>query len=554
MRFVERVAKLPRLGVGISTEFGACQKGIHAVRLRDQHQEVVDFLEIGADLSRGLDVDAREWVSRGWPTTYHFLDVNLEEPEDIDEDWVEQTKQAAHAMGAAWLCGDAGLWHIGPRDRGHGTLLPPILCEESASAMASAVRALRERTGFEVLPENPPAHVLVGDLHLLEYYARVAELADCGLLLDLSHLAIVQCALGLPPTAGLDAFPVERVVEMHIAGGRRFVSGSAALIDDDHGPHVVDEVWELLEAVIPRATSLRAVVVECERNAVHEILPLMRRVRQAVSRAPGWAAPPVEPPAPRAVCLPSRPEIDHRRLQRTLFRMLLDPAFASTVREQGSEPWLARLDPCRLAADPGDRRQKQLLGNVALEFVNVVSTAPALPGGFLEGFLCSGEFHEAIAQDGPLPLAFARYAARVLPDGPWRALLALETAMAELRRSDAPRGDAPAGCWALAPSARVIELPQGTVAAAEALAQGQPCEAPGPGAERVLLAGSGPPCPDRPLKVEPLPDAIAELLAAMPCGQRELSAFAIRHEAELDEVLSLVEDLARDGVLVRSGG
>jgi uncharacterized protein (UPF0276 family) len=546
VRFVERVAALPRLGIGISTEFGASRTGVHPVRLREQHPGVVDFLEIGADLARGLDQDAQEWVRRGWPTTYHFLDVNLEEPEDLDEAWVRSTERAARAANAAWMCGDAGLWHIGPRDRGHGTLLPPILCASSAHAMARSVRELRERTGFEVLPENPPAHVLVGDLHPLEYYGSVAERADCGLLLDLSHLAIVQVALGLPLQTCLELFPVERVVEMHVAGGARFRSGPWELVDDEHGPEVLDEVWALLELVLPRATALRAVVVECERNRVEEILPLMARVREAVRRAPGWEGAPALPPVP-----PALPEdhIDHRRLQRTLFRMLLDPAFARRqLGEDSAHPWLSQLHPDRLAADPQGRRAGQLLGNVALEFVHTVAMAPP----FLEGFVQSAEFHEAIERDLPLPLAFARHARRVLPRGPWSALLSLETAMAELRRADGPSAPAPAGTVRLAPAARLLQLPSGTVAAAEALAAGRAPGRIGPESEFVALVGEGSPSPERSVRVEVLPDAIAELLRSLPADQARLAAFAARHEAELSEVLSLVDELARDGVLISS--
>lgn len=544
MRFVERVARLPHLGVGISTEFGAAAHGIHPVYLREQHPQIIDFLEIGADLERGIDDATRAWVARGWPTTWHFLDVNLEQPEDLDDAWVRGTTEAALSVGAAWLCGDAGLWHIGPRDRGHGTLLPPIFCGASAREMADAVVSLRERTGLEVLPENPPAHVLVGDLHPLAYYGQVAELSDGGLLLDLSHLAIAQQALGLAPTALLDEFPIERVVELHVAGGRRFVSGRRTFIDDDHGPEVVDEVWALLEAVLSRASALRAVVVECERNTIEEVLPLFRRVRAAVtaSRCESSAPPTLFGP-------PDEIPVDHRSLQRTLFQMLLDPAFARSL-PPGTHPWLTKLDPDALSADPGGRRAGQLLGNVALEFVHTVATAPP----FLEGFPSSSEFREAIACDGALPLAFARYAARILPTGPWRALLSLEAAMAELRRKPTTRESATAGVVRVASTVSMLELPSGTLAAADALAQGLPPTPIHKGIERVILCTSGDPSPTRDIRVELLPDAVAELVWSFPAGLAELEAFAIRHDADLDDVLALVEDLTRDGVLLPLSG
>jgi uncharacterized protein len=283
--FAERVAALPRLGVGISTEFGAARTGLDVLRLRDLHPELVSFLEVGCDLARGADLDARRWVHAGWPTTYHFLDVNLEEPEDLDPDWVRDATALARELGAAWMCGDAGLWHVGPRDRGHGTLMPPVLEEGSARALARSVRALREASGFEVLPENPPAHAWLGRMRLGDYFTLLAEEADCGILLDVAHLAIHQRALGLKPLDGLERFPLARVVEVHVAGGTPFESGGRTFVDDDHGTAVLPETWELLEAVLARATHLRALVVECERNPLADVVPLFERAARLVEAA-----------------------------------------------------------------------------------------------------------------------------------------------------------------------------------------------------------------------------------------------------------------------------
>ncbi|MEQ1504460.1 MAG: hypothetical protein ABMB14_19630, partial [Myxococcota bacterium] len=148
MSFADRVARLPRLGLGLSTEHGAGASGLDPVALRDRRPDLVAFLELGADVARGLDADADAWIARGWPTTYHFLDLNLEEPEDLDPDWLAATVALARRSRAAWLCGDAGLWHVGPRDRGHGTLLPPILCAARVRTLADAVVALREASGL----------------------------------------------------------------------------------------------------------------------------------------------------------------------------------------------------------------------------------------------------------------------------------------------------------------------------------------------------------------------------------------------------------------------
>src|SRR5215470_311388 len=202
--FAARAAALPRLGLGVSTEFGASASGLDPLALRRARPELCEFLEIGVDLERGVDATARAWCAEGWPTTYHLLDGNLEERESLTAEWIGEVAGLARELGAAWLCGDAGLWHLGPRDRGHGLLAPPILCVDSALAMAENVRRMRECLSLEVLPENPPAHVYLGELHLLDYFARVADGADSGLLLDVAHLAIYQRVTGHRPLDGLD--------------------------------------------------------------------------------------------------------------------------------------------------------------------------------------------------------------------------------------------------------------------------------------------------------------------------------------------------------------
>jgi uncharacterized protein (UPF0276 family) len=273
--------RLPRLGVGISAEPGSAQHGIDALALAGEHPGLVHFLEYGTDVERGLDDHVGRWAAAGHPTTYHFLDLNLEEPDDVDPAWLAVTAETARAIGAAWLCGDAGLWHFGPRDRGHQLLLPPILTRDSAYAVADSIQHVQQATGFVVLPENPPGTFYLGDLHILDYFALVSERSGCGLLLDCAHLAIFQRLAGHAPTDGLDGFPLERVIELHVAGGTEVSVDGLALVDDAHGPEPLADTWAILERVLPRAAGLRALVYECEKNAVADVISNFRRLNAA---------------------------------------------------------------------------------------------------------------------------------------------------------------------------------------------------------------------------------------------------------------------------------
>ena len=293
MRFDERVKALPHLGLGISTEYGAGEAtgALDVLALRDAHPEYARFLEIGVETAKGLDRHAEAWVARGLPTTYHYLDVNLDEPEDFDDEWLDEVRAVAAVIGPAWLCGDAGMWHLGKRERGHMLLLPPILTPDAADAMAEGIVRLREATGFEVLPENPPGQVYLGDLHLLDFFARVLERADTGMLLDCAHLGIYQRLAGHAPCTGLDAFPRERIVELHVAGGSERRHEGFVWIEDDHTPAVLADTWTVVEAVVPRTPELRAVVFECERNPMAECLAGFARLDELLARAaPRFAA------------------------------------------------------------------------------------------------------------------------------------------------------------------------------------------------------------------------------------------------------------------------
>jgi uncharacterized protein len=285
--FLDRVSALPRLGMGISTEYGARRHGgaLDPRRLRAEHPELARFLEVGVEIASGLDDDARAWVADGGATTYHFLDVNLDEPEDLDPRWLAAVRETVATLRPAWLCGDAGLWHFGARDRGHMLLLPPVLVPESVGPMAEGLRALREATGLEVLPENPPGAVFVGPMHVLEFFAALAEAADTGLLLDCAHLAMFQRARGLPWDAAFEGFAWDRVIELHVAGGSERAVEGLAFVEDDHGAHVLPDTWAIFEEALRRATNLRAVVVECERNPIPAVLPLLQRVSASWGRA-----------------------------------------------------------------------------------------------------------------------------------------------------------------------------------------------------------------------------------------------------------------------------
>ena len=255
--------------------------------------------------------------------------------------------------------------------------------------------------------------------------------------------------------------------------------------------------------------------------------------------------------------------IDHRLLQRTLFRAQMDPAFAAEVRAS-TDPRLALLraaSSAGITADPRGTRRLQVLGNATLEYRLCLASCDD-PRGRLEAFASSPEFHAAIEQDQPLPHAAGSYLQRVFAEQPWPAALAkLEAQLARLRRApDGPQP--PAGCWQRSHRACVVRLPAGTLAYAAAIQQalhaGQPCPAAPapPSGETEALLLHAPPSTHRWKLADAIPEEVNEAVAALferageALDEAALEAFAAAYGARAEDLLPLMHDYARDGALV----
>lgn len=141
-----------------------------------------------------------------------------------------------------------------------GFFLPPRQTSEGADALAATVRRFAARmpvpfafeTGVNYL--RPRADELPDG----EFIAAVAERADCGILLDLHNIWTNERNGRQPVSEFLAAIPLERVVELHVAGG--FELDGYWL--DAHSGLCPPPVMQLLREALPRLPNVRAVIFE----------------------------------------------------------------------------------------------------------------------------------------------------------------------------------------------------------------------------------------------------------------------------------------------------
>jgi uncharacterized protein (UPF0276 family) len=91
--------------------------------------------------------------------------------------------------------------------------------------------------------ENPSSYVefAASSMTEWEFLARLAEEADCGLLLDCNNVYVSAYNHGFDANAYVDGIPADRVVQYHLAGH----TNVGTHIIDTHSDHVIDAVWEL---------------------------------------------------------------------------------------------------------------------------------------------------------------------------------------------------------------------------------------------------------------------------------------------------------------------
>src|SRR4029453_13113839 len=91
--------------------------------------------------------------------------------------------------------------------------------------------------------ENPSSYLefAASTIPEWEFLARLAEEAECGLLLDVNNVYVSSFNHGFDPDAYIDAIPPDRVVQYHLAGPTH----KGTHMVDTHTNHAPPEVWQL---------------------------------------------------------------------------------------------------------------------------------------------------------------------------------------------------------------------------------------------------------------------------------------------------------------------
>lgn len=217
------------------------------------------------------------------PLLLHGIGLSLGSAEGLDPDRLAHVARVVEAVEPPWFSEHIAFTRAGGVEIGH--LAPLPFTREAVATLARNVAELKRAIpGVPVLLENItyPFELPGAEMTEAEFVRSVLEESDALLLLDLENVHANSRNHGYDPVEYLESLPLDRAVEVHLAGGV-FVDGEYA---DTHTRPVPEESWRLLEWLAPRA-DLKAVIIERDDDLppFSELLGEVRRARKVLHEA-----------------------------------------------------------------------------------------------------------------------------------------------------------------------------------------------------------------------------------------------------------------------------
>ena len=326
--FSVRLRRVERHGLGLSVD--VYSPDLHGLlEALHEHKLGPDYLEVFRATSPALRA-VRDHMATGL-LTYHGEGLWLTQPgapEDaLFRKEVIDVASDLQILESAWMNHECATKHLAGYTV--GTYLPPLYTESSAAIIAenaSYVQDLLDRhctlakggSPLLLLELPPLTYFVAGTIPIPTFFRLVTEQTSCGVVLDVGHLWTVYRYSGAWRTATLRQFvdeflaefPLERVIEIHVAGLAVHESQSAArpsqdagppLWTDAHGAPIPSVLFEMLDQILSdrRLTHLRGLALEVDTKPVALIVEEFRRFGQRYGR---FIAGPADPDGDLSAC------------------------------------------------------------------------------------------------------------------------------------------------------------------------------------------------------------------------------------------------------------
>jgi uncharacterized protein len=245
----------------------------------------LDWLEIISEnymISGGKPLYYLDKIREHYPMVAHGVSLSIGSSDPLNWDYLWRLKQLIARIDPLWVS-DHLCW-TGINGMNTHDLLPLPYTDEALAHVIERVSIVQDTLGRQILLENVSSYVTFEGASLTEweFLSLVAEQANCLILLDINNIYVSAFNHGFDPHLYLNAIPIDRVQQIHLAGHTHYGDH----IVDSHDAKIIDPVWELYAAAI-RRFGLTATMIERDDKipALTELLKELDYARRVATLA-----------------------------------------------------------------------------------------------------------------------------------------------------------------------------------------------------------------------------------------------------------------------------
>jgi uncharacterized protein len=255
----KRKLELPRLGAGAAADMaiGVGLRAAHYEHILAERPDVAWFEVLSDNYmhTRGRPLAYVDRIAERYPVVLHGVGLSIGSVDPLDWGYLGELRALRDRVRACWVSDHIAWTGVSGR---HGHDLYPVpFTEECLRHVARRVCQVQDYLEAPLVLENPSTYLEFAGSTLSEpeFIAALLEETGAGLLLDVNNVHVNATNHGFDASAYLRRLPLDRVVQLHLAG-----HGVAAASDargqevtqliDTHGAPVAAAVWALFEEAV----------------------------------------------------------------------------------------------------------------------------------------------------------------------------------------------------------------------------------------------------------------------------------------------------------------
>lgn len=198
-----------------------------------------------------------------YPVVQHGVSLSIGSPDPIDFSYLKKLKKLALKTKTPWIS-DHLSWGKLPGAHFHD-LLPLPYTKEVVTYVSERAKIVQDYLEIPFALENLSSYVSFKDDQMTEweFYSEIVQKANIFMMLDVNNIYVSSINHNFEPQKYYNNIPLDRVVQIHLAGHRS--KGNYLL--DTHDTYVCDEVWDIYASIYPKTKGV-STLLEWDDNFI----------------------------------------------------------------------------------------------------------------------------------------------------------------------------------------------------------------------------------------------------------------------------------------------